>query len=305
MANIGEKVGFYLMTAKGYFVLKNFLEKHGAKYIEYVVSCRDKNLVKDFYDEIRTICMENKIKFYDYKSEKDAVEVYENQLKIYRFAISWRWMIKNSEKLIVLHDSILPRYRGFAPLVNALINGEKEIGVTAILASEEYDRGDILMQKKIPVNYPIKIAVAIEKVSLLYSDIVNELYETIKNGIELRGTKQDDLFATYSPWLDDNDYFIDWTWEAQKIKRFVDAVGYPYDGAKSFVNGEIVRIEEVEVEEDVVVEDRQRHIGKVLFMKNGHPVVVCGRGLVRITDMRDLNGNKITLPFRSRFSSQR
>jgi len=301
----GEKVGFYLMTAKGYFVLKNFLEKYSSECIEYVVSCRDKNLAKDFYDEINALCLENKIKFYDYKTEKHAIETVESKTQIYRFAISWRWMIKNTTKLIVLHDSVLPRYRGFAPLVNALINGENEIGVTAILASEEYDKGDVVMQKRVNIRYPIKIAEAIEKISFLYSDIVNELYGMVTRGLALTAMKQDESLATYSPWLDDYDYFIDWTWDAQKIKRFVDAVGYPYDGAKSYVNGKIIRIEEVEVEEDVVVEDRERHIGKVLFVRSGCPVVICGRGLVKVTDMKDLNGNRITLPFRSRFTSKK
>ena len=49
----------------------------------------------------------------------------------------------------------MPKYRGFAPLVNSLVNGEKIIGVTALFASEEYDNGDIIMQSSVDITYPI------------------------------------------------------------------------------------------------------------------------------------------------------
>ena len=71
-------------------------------------------------------------------------------------AVSWRWMIKHPKnKLIVFHDSILPKYRGFAPLVNMLINGEKEIGVSAIFGADEYDSE--IISEKTTISYPIKI----------------------------------------------------------------------------------------------------------------------------------------------------
>jgi methionyl-tRNA formyltransferase len=54
-----------------------------------------------------------------------------------------------------MHDSLLPKYRGFAPLPNALINGEREVGVTALFASEEYDMGDIVCQRRLAVEYPM------------------------------------------------------------------------------------------------------------------------------------------------------
>jgi methionyl-tRNA formyltransferase len=52
----------------------------------------------------------------------------------FNIAISWRWMLKVSN-LIVIHDSLLPKYRGFSPLVNMLINGEDTLGVTVLFAT--------------------------------------------------------------------------------------------------------------------------------------------------------------------------
>ena len=69
--------------------------------------------------------------------------------------------IKSNNTLIVIHDSILPTYRGYLPLVSQLIDGQKEIGVTAILANENFDEGDIVHISKTKINYPITINDAI------------------------------------------------------------------------------------------------------------------------------------------------
>ena len=140
-----------------------------------------------------------------------------------------------------------------------------------------------------------------EKTEPLYFELVDEIFTEIKNGEQLNATKQDESKATYSLWLDSEDYFIDWSWSAEKIKRFVDATGYPYDNAKAYINGEIVKFIDVEIVTDVVVEHRERHIGKVIFIKNGEPVVVCSDGLIGLKEIRDENDNEIFINFRSRF----
>ncbi len=114
--------------------------------------------------------------------------------------------------------------------------------------------------------------------------------------------KQNENNATYSLWLNGEDYYIDWNWSSEKIKRFVDAVGYPYDGAKAYLNGKIINFIDVKVIEDVVVESRSRHIGKVIFVKNGYPVVVCEEGLIQLVDIRDEESNSFFVNFRSKFN---
>ena len=174
-------------------------------------------------------------------------------------------------------------------------------GVTALFASSEYDKGDIIAQKSFEINYPIKISEAIDKIEPLYFELVDEIFTQIQNGEQLNATKQDESKANYSLWLDSEDYFIDWSWSAEKIKRFVDAVGYPYDNAKTYLNGEIVKFIDVEIVEDVVVEHRERHIGKVIFIKEGTPIVVCTDGLIGLRDIFDQNDNEMFINFRSRF----
>lgn len=181
-----------------------------------MVSSEDKNIQKDFFDEIKEIAQKEKIKFFNRFEDITPIE---KGFSGYKFAIGWRWLIKDERNLIVFHDSLLPKYRGFAPLVNYLINNENLGGVTALFASSEYDKGDIIAQKSFEINYPIKINEAIEKIEPLYFELVDEIFTKIKSCEQLNSKKQDESKASYSLWLDNEDYFIDWSWSADKIKR--------------------------------------------------------------------------------------
>ncbi|WP_281950360.1 methionyl-tRNA formyltransferase [Nitrosophilus kaiyonis] len=293
-----NKISFYIMNSKGFYVLKNFINKFGSKYIEYVVSCEDKNIKKDYFLEIKELCLKNGINFFN---KSDDILHVENRFKGFKFAIGWRWIIKNTTRLVVFHDSLLPKYRGFAPLVNSLINKEKYIGVTALFASNEYDKGDIILQRRIKIDYPIKISEAINKIEPIYFNLVSEIFKNIITKKQFKVIKQDENKATYSVWLDSEDYFIDWNWDADRIKRFIDAVGYPYDNAKTTLNGKIVKIVDAEVISDVIIENRERHIGKVIFFEKEFPIVICKRGLLKLIDIRDKKNNNIKISFRTKF----
>jgi len=186
-----------------------------------------------------------------------------------------------ADSLIIFHDSPLPKYRGFAPLVSALVNGEREIGVTALFGADKFDTGDIIAQSKTKINYPITISEAIQINNENYIKCAEKVFKNILIGQTLVGVRQDESKASYSVWRDDDDYQIDWSNSATAIRRMVDALGYPYSGAKTNLGGKLIRIMNVEEYPDVVIENR--HYGKVLFVIDGRPVVICGRGLLKIT----------------------
>ena len=291
-----KKVALYIMSSKGYYVLEEFIKNFGSCPISYIVSCEDKNVQKDFFNEIKILAEKEEINFFTHS------ENIEKEFNGFRFAISWKWIIEDEKNLIIFHDSILPKYRGFAPLVNCLINNEKKVGVTALFASSEYDKGNIISKKSFEINYPIKIEDVINKIQPLYFELVSDIFTDILNNEEIKSTEQDDTEATYSSWLDSEDYFIDWSWNAKKIKRFVDAVGYPYDNAKAYLEGrQIIKFININIVQDVVVENRERHIGKVIFIRDGVPIVVCNNGLIGLKDIRDESNEKIKINFRSRF----
>lgn len=294
------KIGFYLLGRKGYEVLKEIIKCFDKKIIAYVVIGKDKNIKKDYSNEIEKICIENEIFFY-FRNEE--IEIKEN----YKIAIGWRWIIKEDSNLIVLHDSLLPKYRGFAPLVNALINGEKRVGVTALFANREYDKGNIIYQEILDITYPKKIEDLIENISKLYINIVSEILNKLKKNNILKSYEQKEQEATYSLWRDDDDYYINWKRNADEIERFVNAVGFPYLGARTYLKKQEIVIEEVEKIQDIKIEDRETHIGKIIFMNNGEPVVICGKGLIKIKKATFRNSNESIFPlksFRIRFENK-
>jgi len=293
------KIAFYLMNEKGFYTLKKFIKNFGAQNIVYIVSSQDNNMKKDYFHEIMVLCKKKNILFFN---RNDDYKEYEKKFQGYRFTIGWKWMIKNEKKLIVFHDSLLPMYRGFSPLVNSLINGEKVIGVTALFANSEYDKGDIIMQKSITISYPITIKKSIKKIRPLYYQLVEQIYNLIINNQDLPSYIQDEDKATYSIWLNEKDYYINWEeWSAKKIKRFVDAVGYPFDNAKSILNSQIIEVIEVKIIKDIKIKNRKRHLGKIVFIKENYPVIICKKGLIALVKIHNGNDNKFKINFRSKF----
>lgn len=291
------KIGMYLMSRKGAAVLRLLIANYGPEVIGYVVVAKDQSVNEDGYEEIASIANQAGIDIYP--------RVTTSLPKLdYLLAVSWRWLINVSKEqtLVVFHDSLLPKYRGFSPLVSALINGEQTIGVTALLATDEYDKGQVIKQESVRIIYPITIADAIELIIPCYEKLALSLVGHLIIG-KILGSPQDEAKATYCLWRDDDDYFINWSWDAQRIQRFVDAVGHPYKGAAVLVNKQLLRVRSCEVFPDVQIENRTP--GKVLFMQDTCPVVVCGLGLLKIKIMTSDGAQKNLLPltkFRTRFS---
>lgn len=296
---MNNKVIFFGLGEKAYAALSACLKKYN-QVIRLVVVGRDSGVKNDFAEDIILLCKSFNVACIERGKYNEVCDANE-----YAVAVGWRWMISApASRLIVLHDSLLPKYRGFAPLVNCLINGESVVGVSALFGAKEYDRGNIITQKSLSIKYPIKIQDAILKISTLYAELVEEIIDGISRGGDLSGLPQNETLASYSLWRDGEDYFIDWHRSSEFISRFVDAVGPPYDGAKSLINGEIVKIIDVAPVLDVKIENREFNIGKVIFFVDGAPVVVCKDGLIIVNKAERLNGESV-LPlknFRSRFN---
>lgn len=287
------------MSQKGFETLKSVIAHGFSGEIDFVVGSRDKNVENDFYDAIRMLCKEAGIRHYkrhdDFKISSE-----------YTLTVSWRWMIRDLQsRLIILHDSLLPKYRGFAPLVNMLINCEPKIGVTAIFAEEKFDTGSIICQSATEIQYPITIAEAIEKVSANYEECVLFILNQLKSGNKLSAQPQNEAEATYSLWRDEEDYFINWEHSAAEICNFINAVSSPYKGAAAMMNGTVVRILDAEAVQDLNIENRD--CGKVLMMEDGYPLVVCRTGILKIKSLKDDTSGESLLPlknFRIRFKSK-
>ena len=289
------------MSYKGFSVLDYIIKTNKKHFIDLVIYSTDKNTKNDYSLEIVKLCKNHGLKFIKRDESK-----YVSKSK-FIIAISWRWMIDvlHFQKLIVLHDSLLPKYRGFAPLVNALINGDNEIGVTALWANKEYDKGNIICNSKIKIRYPIKIEKAIYDITNCYTDLITEILDNLSID-NLNGVPQNEEEATYSLWRDENDYFINWDDDSHKIKRFIDAVGYPYNGAKTKIKDENIIIFEATVIDDVKIENREDEVGKVIFFIENLPVVICKKGLLRLDKAEYENSQRSIFPlkkFRIKFEN--
>jgi len=256
--------------------------------IDMLVIGTDKNVEEDYAAEIKAWAVNHNIN-HCFKNEAPG-----NINSRFHIAIGWRWLINapTGQDVIVFHDSLLPLYRGYNPLVTALINGDTTIGATCFLATAEMDAGPVIAQEKLSINYPLKIEAAIDKMGAAYAAILPGLISTLKKNEAITGTVQNEAAATYSLWRDEADYKIDWTQSAGYINRFIDATGYPYKGAFFYYGDKKIRVTEAATIPDVVISNRD--CGKLFKKINDNPVIVCGSGLLELKKMTDEDGNTFT-----------
>ena len=301
-----KKILFFLATEKGYSVLRKLLENNKKPYIAGVVSFHEIGVQKDFFFDINALCDEYNIPFYEWKCIRDNLaSLIKNNCITSCVAISWRFLLPLSlnsileDKIIVFHDSLLPKYRGWAPLVTALLNGDESVGASVIFASDQADCGEIIMQKSFKLDNSATIQKTIVQMSNIYAELSIDLVNKIVDD-KLSSYPQNEDDASYSIWRDEDDYWIDWNWSSNKILRYVKALGFPYKGAKTTVDNKIVRI--IDCSEECDVNFAIRNPGKILSLKDGCPVVICGTGLLKIKKALDEFGNVYTFnKLRTRF----
>lgn len=167
-----------------------------------------------------------------------------------------------------VHDSLLPAYAGFSPLIWALINGEKEVGLTAHMMDDDLDAGAIVLQRSIPVGPRDTTTDLFHKTVDLIAPVVTEAIDLIASGTaELRA--QDRSKATFFHKRAIEDSRIDWTWSAEELDRLVRAQSDPYPNAFTFHNGKRLRIVQASV-------SRSRYGGTPgrIFIREGEGVVI-------------------------------
>jgi len=210
------------------------------------------------------------------------------------FTIGWQFRLEEFGSLVVLHDSLLPKFRGFSPTVSSLIAGETKLGVTAIRPTDELDAGPIVAQHSVSITHPIKVQHAFELLAPCY---VNCIRESIRKFGQpaFAGEPQLEDQASYSIWRDHSDLEIDWRTSADQVARFVAAVSYPYAGAYTTYGEERIIIDEVEVIADLPFVNRTA--GKI-WQRNSENIVevLCGIGMIRITSARREDGSPFSFP---------
>lgn len=141
---------------------------------------------------------------------------------------------------INVHASLLPKYRGAAPIQWAIAYGETETGITIMRISERLDAGDILLQKAIPIADNDTGGTLHDKLAVLGAQALRESLTLLKQG-KLIAQPQNEAEATYAPLIKKEDGRIDWSKEAVTIERRIRAFN-PWPSAYTTLHGQLFKI---------------------------------------------------------------
>lgn len=144
-----------------------------------------------------------------------------------------------------VHASLLPRYRGAAPIPWAILEGEEVTGVTTMMMDEGMDTGDILMQAETPIGESETAGALETRLAVLGARLLRETVEGLKAGT-IYPKPQDHCRATYAPSIKKEEQWIDWTKEAGQIERQVRALN-PSPGVRTRWDGRVLKIYKGEV----------------------------------------------------------
>lgn len=139
-----------------------------------------------------------------------------------------------------VHASLLPKYRGPAPIQWAIINGEQKTGVTTMLTDIGVDTGDILLQRELDIAPDETAGEMFDRLSLLGADVLVETLRQMERGNLIR-TPQNHEEATHHPMLKKEDGRIDWTKSAEAIHNLVRGVN-PWPGAYCWYGENIIKV---------------------------------------------------------------
>ncbi|MGP3757264.1 methionyl-tRNA formyltransferase [Streptomyces sp. IBSNAI001] len=167
-----------------------------------------------------------------------------------------------------IHDSLLPKYAGFSPLIWALINGESEVGVTAHMMNDELDAGDIVRQEAVAVGPADTATDLFHKTVDLIGPVTTGALGLIAAG-RTEFTPQDRSEATFFHKRSAEDIRIDWNWPAEDLARLVRAQSDPYPSAFAFHRGR-----RIEVLAAVVSQGRYGGTPGRIFYREGEGVVI-------------------------------
>ncbi|MET9108737.1 methionyl-tRNA formyltransferase [Streptomyces zhihengii] len=167
-----------------------------------------------------------------------------------------------------VHDSLLPKYAGFSPLIWALINGEQEVGVTAHMMDEELDAGDIVDQRAVPVGPKDTATDLFHKTVDLIAPVTIGALDRIAAG-DTDFTPQDRSRASFFHKRAEEDIRIDWNWPAEDLERLVRAQSAPYPSAFTHHRGD-----RLEIVAATVSEGRYGGTPGRIFYREGDGVVI-------------------------------
>ena len=201
-----------------------------------------------------------------------------------------------SKGCINVHGSLLPKYRGAAPIQWAVLNGDKKTGVTTMYMDVGMDTGDMILKQETQIGEDETTGELWERLSKIGGDLLVKTLKEIENKTAPRIKQGDDF--TMAPMLDKSMAKIDWENKtALEIKNLVRGLN-PIMGAYTFLNGKKIKFWKVDVAKDIFAD------GDMEFMKNGTVIVSDKRdgiyiktkdGILKVLEIQVENAKKMPI----------
>jgi len=184
-----------------------------------------------------------------------------------------------------IHASLLPKYRGAAPMQRAILNGDKETGVTIQYMDKGMDTGDMLLKKALPIEKSDRFADIHDKMMHLSCECILDALELIEAGNAPREPQNHDE-ATYAPMLAKEEGLINWYDSSEKIFNQVRALD-PWPGTFTHYNGQVLKIWECSYETSIDA------IPGTVLEADKHLLVKTGDGALSITMLQGQGSKKM------------
>lgn len=201
-----------------------------------------------------------------------------------------------SKGCINVHGSLLPKYRGAAPIQWAVLNGDKKTGVTTMYMDVGMDTGDMILKQETKIGEDETTGELWERLSKIGGDLLVKTLKEIENKTAPRIKQGDDF--TMAPMLDKSMAKIDWENKtALEIKNLVRGLN-PIMGAYTFLDGKKIKFWKVDVAKDIFAD------GDMEFMKNGTVIVSDKRdgiyiktkdGILKVLEVQGENAKKMPI----------
>jgi len=185
-----------------------------------------------------------------------------------------------------VHASLLPKYRGAAPIQWSIVNGDSETGVSLMQMDEGMDTGSVLAMAATPIDAQETGGELAIRLSAMGAELLRARWSALMEGA-LHATPQDNALATTAPMLSKEDGCVRWADTAQQVHDRVRGMS-PWPGAYSFLDGERLKIHRTRV----VDHTAQQTPGTIVEASGNGIVVACARGLIAIDELQPEGGKR-------------
>lgn len=183
---------------------------------------------------------------------------------------------------INVHGSLLPKYRGAAPIQWAVINGETVTGITTMLTDSGMDTGDMLLKETLEISEDMTAGELHDKMSLLGAEVLLKTIKALEEGT-LEPVKQNNSEAVHAPRLTKETGLVDWTKSSREIHNLIRGVT-PWPGAYSFLIGQRLKLWETQVMESNETSDALP--GTILRLDQQGMLVQTGDGSILVRELQ-------------------